>query len=245
MYSELDFLQMQSQGEYIKAKEINNMINNKEVTYDIQEPVINYDVRPEEVVQSKQERPNLVMPIAGDPTNGTSFPKEEKLVWSEMKRVINEMVENMAEHGNFRLLIPIWNKYDLEFLRCAEKNNVPVTFVLPTKSWGESQLPKFQTDLVIRMKARKENKVFIHRGKSFTERVEQGIKVADLIIGLDNGVGLEQFYNVMNESNGVIKPFPMNRMKFVTEEEGKALQVQQVQSSNIANLNPTDMLPGL
>lgn len=252
MYKENDLLKMNVQTEYQKAKEMNRIMSLSNMPYGLEDPVAeDVNVKTEEVsgkVVSTEtgeiSRPYLVLPIAGEPTNGTIFPKEEKFVWEEIKRVIDKMVENMANKGNFRLLIPIWNKYDLEFLRSAEKHNVPVTFVLPTQSWGEVQLPKFQTDLVIRMKSRKHNKVVVHRGKNIVERVEQSIKVADLIIGLDNGVNMQQFYNTINNSNAVAKPFPLDKMNFTSEEEAKTIQAKTAQAST-SNMSAEDMLPGL
>lgn len=249
MYKENDFLQMNIITEYAQAKEKNKMMNQANAPYGIQDPVKeDVNVKVEEVVEVKAEeisRPHLVLPIAGQPQNGTEFPKEERMVWTEIKRVIDETVENMAKQGNFRLLIPVWNKFDLEYLRSAERHNVPVTFVLPSQSWGESRLPQFQTDLVVRMKARKENKVVVHRGKNYSERVHQSIKVADLILGLDNGNGMQQFYETIRNSNAVAKPFPLNRMKFTSEEEGKALQAQETETSEYATMSMDEMLPGL
>lgn len=249
MYKENDFLQMNIATEYAQAKEINRMMNQANAPYGIEDPVKeDVNVKVDEVVEVRAEeiaRPHLVLPIAGQPENGTEFPKEEKLVWGEIKRVIDETVENMAKQGNFRLLIPIWNKFDLEYLRSAEKHNVPVTFILPSQSWGESRLPKFQTDLVVRMKSRKENKVVVHRDKNYAERVHQAVKVADLILGLDNGNGMQQFYETIKNSNAVVKPFPMNRMRFTSEEEGKAIQIEETETSALATMTMEQMLPGL
>lgn len=173
----------------------------------------------------------LVAPVAGNPLDGTNLPREEKAVWREMCRVIHEMVQNMAEQGGYRLLIPIWNKFDLEFLRAAEKHGVPVTFILPFDTWGDTKLPKFQTDLVKRMKRKEGNSVIVHEGKNFTERVHVAISKADLIVALPGTSGVEQFYPTMQNVAGHSFAFPFERMAFRTEEEAAALAVEQNEDS--------------
>ena len=173
----------------------------------------------------------LVVPVAGNPLDGTNLPREEKAVWREMCRVIHEMVQNMAEQGGYRLLIPIWNKFDLEFLRAAEKYGVPVTFVLPFDSWGDTKLPKFQTDLVKRMKRKEGNSVIVHEGKNFTERVHVAIDKADLIVALPGTSGVEQFYPTMQKVSGHSFAFPFERMAFRTEEEAAALAAEKNEDS--------------
>lgn len=173
----------------------------------------------------------LVAPVAGNPLDGTNLPREEKAVWREMCRVIHEMVQNMAEQGGYRLLIPIWNKYDLEFLRAAEKHGVPVTFILPFDTWGDTKLPKFQTDLVKRMKRKEGNSVVVHEGKSFTERVHVAIAKADLIVALPGTSGVEQFYPTMQKVSGHSFAFPFERMAFRTEEEAAALAAEENEDS--------------
>ena len=173
----------------------------------------------------------LVAPVAGNPLDGTNLPREEKAVWREMCRVIHEMVQNMAEQGGYRLLIPIWNKFDLEFLRAAEKHGVPVTFILPFDTWGDTKLPKFQTDLVKRMKRKEGNSVVVHEGKSFTERVHVAISKADLIVALPGTSGVEQFYPTMQNVAGHSFAFPFERMAFRTEEEAAALAAEENEDS--------------
>lgn len=188
---------------------------------------------------SDQEK--LMVAVAGEPTNGTIFPKEEKLVWKEMCRVIHKVVENMST-SNYRLLVPVWNKFDLEFLRAAEKFNVPVTFVLPFSTWGNTSLPKFQTDLVIRMKNRKSTKIHIHKGKSFTERVHESILRADLVIGLHETKGLEDFFPTINHSKARAEKFPVDAMQFTTEEQALALQQNMVDNSDLAQQDGMSVL---
>lgn len=173
----------------------------------------------------------LVAPVAGNPLDGTNLPREEKAVWREMCRVIHEMVQNMAEQGGYRLLIPIWNKFDLEFLRAAEKHGVPVTFILPFDTWGDTKLPKFQTDLVKRMKRKEGNSVVVHEGKSFTERVHVAISKANLIVALPGTSGVEQFYPTMQNVAGHSFAFPFERMAFRTEEEAAALAAEENEDS--------------
>lgn len=173
----------------------------------------------------------LVAPVAGNPLDGTNLPREEKAVWREMCRVIHEMVQNMAEQGGYRLLIPIWNKFDLEFLRAAEKHGVPVTFILPFDTWGDTKLPKFQTDLVKRMKRKEGNSVIVHEGKNFTERVHAAIDKADLIVALPGTSGVEQFYPTMQNVPGHSFAFPFERMAFRTEEEAAALAAEENEDS--------------
>lgn len=192
-----------------------------------------------------QDGRHLVLPIAGKPTNGTVFPKEEKLVWKEMKRVIHGMVKNMSTTQDFRLVIPVWNKFDLEFLRASEIYGVPVTFILPYKTWGESRLPKFQTDLIIRMKQNSHNEVVIYKGKTFSDRVRHASLVADLIIGLDNREGMEQFYHSISQSDAETRPFPLNRMKYHTEEEGIEYLNKMSEESGINEMDINEVLPGI
>lgn len=173
----------------------------------------------------------LVVPVAGNPQDGTNLPREEKAVWKEMCRVIHEMVQNMAEQGGYRLLIPVWNKFDLEFLRAAEKHGVPVTFVLPFDTWGDTKLPKFQTDLVKRMKRKEGNSIAVHEGKSFTERVHVAIAQADIIVALPGTAEVEQFYPTMQNASGHSFGFPFERMAFRTEEEAAALAVEENEDS--------------
>lgn len=173
----------------------------------------------------------LVVPVAGNPQNGTNLPREEKAVWKEMCRVIDEMVQNMAEQGGYRLLIPIWNKFDLEFLRAAEKHGVPVTFVIPFDTWGDTKLPKFQTDLVKRMKRKEGNSILVHEGKSFTERVHVAIAQANIIVALPGTAEVEQFYPTMQNAAGHSFGFPFERMAFRTEEEASALAVEENEDS--------------
>ena len=187
----------------------------------------------------------LVMPIAGAPTNGTIFPKEEKMVWKEIKRVIHEMVQSMANQGGYRLVIPVWNKFDLEFLRAGEKFGVPVLFVIPFKTWGESRLPKFQTDLVKRMKANPSTRIHIYKGGSFTERVHGAVKQADMVIGFHNTQGLEQFYPAISEAKqrgARVEQFPINRMKFHTEEQAQQLLQTQADNSVLAQQDVDSVL---
>lgn len=173
----------------------------------------------------------LVVPVAGNPLDGTNLPREEKAVWREMCRVIHEMVKNMSEQGGYRLLIPVWNKFDLEFLRAAEKHGVPVTFVIPFDTWGDTKLPKFQTDLVKRMKRKEGNLVLVHEGKSFTERVHVSVAKANIIVALPGTSGVEQFYPTMQNSAGHSFAFPFERMAFRTEEEAAALAAEENENS--------------
>lgn len=206
----------------------------------------------EQVVKSTKEesvmnevKEKLVLAVAGKPTNGTIFPHEEKLVWKDMQRVIHEMVRNMSEQGGYRLLIPVWNKFDLEFLNAGEKFGVPVTFVLPMESWGNTRLPKFQTDRIIRMKNKPGNTIHIHEGKSFTERVHEAIRMSDMVIGLHGSVGLEQFFPTMNEAKAEgcrIEAFPINRMKYHTEEQAVAFEQSKVENSALAQQDVSSVL---
>ena len=187
----------------------------------------------------------LVVPIAGAPTNGTIFPKEEKMVWKEIKRVIHDMVQSMSEQGGYRLVIPVWNKFDLEFLRAGEKFGVPVLFVIPFKTWGESRLPKFQTDLVKRMKANPSTRIHIYKGGSFTERVHGAVEQADMVIGFHKTQGLEQFYPAISNAKqrgARVETFPINRMKFHTEEQAQQLLQTQADNSALAQQDVDSVL---
>lgn len=192
--------------------------------------------------QSVKSEHTLVLPLAGNPVNGTILPKEEKLVWSEYKRIIAELVRKLAEKGGYELIIPVRNKFDLEWLRSAEKNNLPVTFILPYQSWGDSKLPKFQTDLVRRMKNRSQNTIVIHKDTSFTGRVHQAIKDADFVIGLNESHEIEQFFGTINESGVKVRPFPIELMKYTTEEEAIEYEQSQVEASSIATADTSDVL---
>ena len=193
----------------------------------------------------KNTNEKLIVPVAGAPTNDTIFPKEEKMVWKEIKRVIHEMVQSMGEQGGYRMVIPIWNKFDLEFLRASEKYGVPVLFVIPFATWGESRLPKFQTDLVKRMKANPKNRVHIYKGGSFTERVHGAIKEADMVIGFHGTSGLEQFYSAITEAKqrgARVEMFPVNRMQFTTEQQAQELLQTQADNSAVAHQDVDSVL---
>lgn len=215
----------------LSEQQLNNLTNTTYIERHNQEE--NMKTNPITATPINQSTEKLVVPIAGAPTNGTIFPKEEKMVWKETKRVIHEMVQSMASQGGYRLVIPVWNKFDLEFLRAGEKFGVPVLFVIPFKTWGESRLPKFQTDLVKRMKSNPSTRIHIYKGGSFTERVHGAVEQADIVIGFHNTQGLEQFYPAISKAKqrgARVETFPINRMKFHTEEQ--AQQLLQTQADN-------------
>ena len=176
--------------------------------------------------------------LSGRPKNGTLLPREEKLVWREMVRVLREDLEHQVfKNGTF--LIPIYNKFDLYALSVAEKNHVPVEYYLPTDRWGTEKLPQHQLYLIQRMQGAR------HVCGNSTQRMIDMIRDADYVYLLPDTDGVERFLPYLEGKS--VRVFPTDRMRYFTEEDGAALyeqlrantaihmQMQQVRDNNTSN----------
>lgn len=150
--------------------------------------------------------------LAGRPKNGTILPKNEKFLWNELCRVMeDELTRPIFKGATF--LIPIYNKFDLYALAIAERNGNPVEYYVPSKNWGSKALPKHQTMLIGRMQYER------HVTPSNSGRLSHMIEDADIVYVLPGTDGFERFENELQ--NKIICHLDMNKMNFTTEEGGK------------------------
>ena len=162
--------------------------------------------------------------LAGRPKNGTILPKNEKFVWNEVCRVMEEELSLPLFKGA-TFLIPIYNKFDLYALAIAEKNNNPIEYYVPSMEWGTSSLPKHQTLLVGRMNHER------HLNPSNFGRITQMIEDADLVYVLPGTDGFERFDKDL--ANKPLCRLDTNKMNFTTEETGLAYYEMLKQNTTI------------
>lgn len=160
--------------------------------------------------------------VSGRPADGTLLPKVEKYVWQELKRVLTEDMAIFKEK-QVEFLIPIYNKFDLEVLRICEHYDIKVTYYLPNPEWGTEVLPKHQIDLIRRMR----KNVWIVPG-SYTDRINRMIRDSDMVYVLPQTKGVEQFAEELSSKPFYL--FPVNKMRYTTEEEAHAFLAQSIQS---------------
>lgn len=153
--------------------------------------------------------------LSGRPADGTLLPKQEKHVWKEIQRVLKDDLSNLGE--GFEYLIPIYNKFDLEALRIADKNGNKVTYYLPNEDWGKSKLPAFQINLVSKM--RNSGTEVIVPG-SMMARIYKMIEDADVVYFLDETDGFERFKDALSKK--AVMSFSKDKMLYKTEEEAIA-----------------------
>lgn len=151
--------------------------------------------------------------LAGRPKNGTILPKNEKFLWNELCRVMEEELTRPIFKGA-TFLIPIYNKFDLYALAIAEKSNNPVEYYVPAQNWGSKALPKHQTLLISRMKYER------HVTPSNFGRMSQMIEDADIVYTLPETDGFERFETDL--VGKTVCHLDTSKMNFTTEEGGAA-----------------------
>lgn len=150
--------------------------------------------------------------LSGRQENGTILPRDEKFVWKELTRVVEQELKNPLFKGA-TFLIPIYSKFDLFVLRLAEKMGNPVEYYVPSEDWGFSKLPKHQVYLIERMKFPR------HVTNSNTGRLDEMVKAADIVYTLPNTKDFDRFESWLEDK--LICEFPIEKMLYQTEEEAK------------------------
>lgn len=153
--------------------------------------------------------------IGGRPEDGTILPRQEKEVWKEVKRVLSEDIVAISKlFPAVEFLIPLYSKFDIEFLREIKKYDRPVTFYVPSEDWGLSRLPKHQTTLIKSIDA---NRIIIPNS---TERLRQMLSDASIIYCMKNTKDINYFEDLIESKNTLY--FPEHKMRFKTESEAEA-----------------------
>ena len=149
--------------------------------------------------------------LSGRPKNGTLLPKNEKFVWNELCRVMEEDLGTpIFKSATF--LIPIYNKFDLYALTIAEKQSNPVEYYVPSVEWGSKALPKHQTMLISRMNFQR------HVISSNHGRLLKMIEDADIVYTLPWTDGFERFEEALKGK--AVCHLDISKMNFTTEEGG-------------------------
>lgn len=171
--------------------------------------------------------------LAGQPTDGTVFPKEEKYVWKELIRVMKQDLSIVDER--FEFIIPIFNKFDIEVLRIIEQLNagrmsdglpeIKTTYYLPTITWGTRALPQHQLDLIRRMRTQSEQRIVSGGNMS---RINQMIKDADVMYILGESAGMDSFSSQLK--NKICWNVSTKNMRYQTEEDAKAFHSKHEQN---------------
>lgn len=149
--------------------------------------------------------------LSGRPKNDTILPKNEKFVWNELCRVMEEELTSPV-FKNATFLIPIYNKFDLYALAIAERASNPVEYYVPSLDWGSRSLPKHQTLLISRMKAER------HLNASNFGRISQMIADADVVYTLPGTDGFERFDKELAKK--MVCKLDTTKMNFTTEQGG-------------------------
>ena len=167
--------------------------------------------------------------LGGRAQDGTILPRSEKELWRELKRVLESEVERISPLFPYvEFLIPLYSKFDIEFLRLIESYNRPVTFYVPSEDWGLSRLPRHQTALIERID---NSRIVI---PSHTGRIHQMLDDADILYFLDNTKDVDYFKEKIASIKTIY--FPEDEMRFKTEEEAE----QYASNINQKSLNITE-----
>lgn len=167
--------------------------------------------------------------LSGRPKNGTLLPKEEKLLWEEIKRVARQDLKHLKQAT---FLIPIYSKFDLYALSVAEKEGINVCYYLPNEEWGTTRLPAFQLSLIERMRGEQK----IVEG-SFLERMRVMIQDADAVYTLENSDGFGTFKPWLKDK--LVIPFTEDKLLYKTEEEAEAYH-EDLNKSRVTYITPAD-----
>lgn len=161
--------------------------------------------------------------LSGRQENGTMLPKNERFVWKELIRILEDEIKNPVFKGA-TFLIPIYNKFDLYVLYLAERNNIKVEYYVPQENWGLSGLPKHQTYLVERMSYPRH---VIKDG----DRLKAMVDAADVVYVLPETSGFERFEPWLDGK--IVCRFPVEKMLYKTEAEAERYHEQLNQQTQM------------